>query len=66
LTVIAKFTAKPDHADAVGEGLLSQLDQTRAEGGSIGYALNEHNCWTSPPRSSVRADQLDPQAGNVG
>ena len=40
LTVIAKFTAKPDHADAVGAGLLGQLDQTRDEAGSIDYHLH--------------------------
>ena len=60
LTVIAKFTAKPEHADAVGEGLAGQVAQTRAEAGSIDYHLhrdqNDPNVWIVYENWRSRAD----------
>lgn len=43
LTLIAKLTAKPDQADALGEGLAGLLDHTRAEEGSIDYHFHRDN-----------------------
>ena len=40
LTLIAKLTAKPEHADTIGEGLFGLLAQTRAEEGSIDYHIH--------------------------
>ena len=43
LTLIAKLTAKPEHADAIGEGLFGLLAQTRSEEGSIDYHFHRDN-----------------------
>ncbi|MGE7992966.1 putative quinol monooxygenase [Pseudomonas sp. NPDC089554] len=60
LTVIAKFTAKPEFAQAVGDGLAGQLDQTRAEEGSIDYHLHrdqtDPNVWIVYENWRSRAD----------
>ncbi|MDQ7251694.1 putative quinol monooxygenase [Dongia sedimenti] len=43
LTLIAKLTAKPEHADALGANLRGLVDQTRAEAGSVDYHVHHDN-----------------------
>ena len=43
LTVIARLTAKPDHAEALGESLRQLIAPTLQEPGSIGYTLHRDN-----------------------
>ena len=43
LTLIARLTAKPEHAEALGEGLRGLVAPTTAEAGSIGYVLHRDN-----------------------
>ena len=43
LTLIARLTAKPEHSDALGEGLRRLVASTTAEPGSIGYVLHRDN-----------------------
>jgi quinol monooxygenase YgiN len=43
LTLIARLTAKPDQADALGEGLVGLVDHTRAEEGCIDYRVHRDN-----------------------
>lgn len=43
LTLIAKLTAKPEHADLLGEGLFGLLKQTRKEPGCIDYHFHRDN-----------------------
>ena len=40
LTLIARLTAKPDQAEALGEGLRALIAPTLAEPGSIEYRLH--------------------------
>jgi quinol monooxygenase YgiN len=43
LTLIARLTAKPEHADALGEGLRRLVAPTTTELGSIRYVLHRDN-----------------------
>lgn len=43
LTLIARLTAKPDKAEALGEGLAQLITPTLKEEGSIGYRLHRDN-----------------------
>jgi quinol monooxygenase YgiN len=43
LTLIARLTAKPEHADALGEDLQALVVPTRAEAGSIDYLIHRDN-----------------------
>jgi quinol monooxygenase YgiN len=49
LTLIARLTAKPEHADALGKGLQQLIAPTSLEAGSLGYVLhrdnNDPNVW---------------------
>lgn len=60
ITVIAKFTAKPEYAQTVGDGIAGQVDRTRTEAGSIDYHLhrdqNDPNVWIVYENWRSRAD----------
>lgn len=43
LTLIAKLTAKPEQAEALGERLKSLIAPTRKEAGSIDYLVHRDN-----------------------
>jgi NADP-dependent 3-hydroxy acid dehydrogenase YdfG/quinol monooxygenase YgiN len=43
LTFIAKLTAKPEHAEALGERLKALIAQTLAEEGALAYRLHRDN-----------------------
>lgn len=43
LTLIARLTAKPEHAEALGNGLRKLIFPTLKEEGSIGYVLHRDN-----------------------
>jgi quinol monooxygenase YgiN len=43
LIVIARLTAKPDHAEALGKSLRQLIAPTLQEPGSIGYTLHRDN-----------------------
>jgi len=49
LTVIARLTAKPGQAEALGEGLRQLVAPTRQEAGSLAYTLHrdieDPNVW---------------------
>jgi len=43
LTLIARLTAKSEHADLLGESLRRLIAPTTAEAGSLGYVLHRDN-----------------------
>lgn len=43
LTLIARLTAKPEHAEALGDGLRQLIAPTLAEKGALGYVLHRDN-----------------------
>ncbi|WP_088343270.1 MULTISPECIES: putative quinol monooxygenase [Rhodomicrobium] len=43
LTLIARLTAKPEHADTLGEALQAMVAPTRAEAGSVDYLIHRDN-----------------------
>lgn len=43
LTLIARLTAKPDQAEALGNGLRGLIAPTLQEEGAIGYVLHRDN-----------------------
>jgi NADP-dependent 3-hydroxy acid dehydrogenase YdfG len=43
LTLIARLTARPEHAEALGEGLRALIAPTASEAGSLGYTLHRDN-----------------------
>jgi len=43
LTVIARLTAKPDQAEALGENLRQLIAPTLRESGALGYTLHRDN-----------------------
>lgn len=43
LTLIARLTAKPEQAEALGAGLQAMVAPTRAEEGSIDYVIHRDN-----------------------
>ena len=60
VTLIAKLTAKPEHTDAVRDGLFELLDKTRAEAGSIDYHFHrdatDSTVWVLYENWRSRAD----------
>jgi quinol monooxygenase YgiN len=60
LTLIVRLIAKPEHAEALGEGLRRLITPTTAEEGSIGYALhrdqNDPCAWILYENWRSRAD----------
>lgn len=59
LTVIARLTAKPDQAEALGECLLQIVGPTRQEEGSLAYTLHrdlaDPHVWILYERWASRA-----------
>ena len=60
LTLIARLTAKPEHAEALGEGLRALIEPTLREEGAIGYTLHrddaDPNAWILYETWRSRAD----------
>ena len=60
LTLIAKLTAKPEHADALGDWLQQLVEPTRAEEGCLGYDLHhddaDRRVWVLYETWRSRAD----------
>jgi quinol monooxygenase YgiN len=60
LTLIARLTAKPEQAEALGEGLKALIYPTSKEAGSLGYTLHrdndDPNTWILYETWASRAD----------
>lgn len=67
LTLIARLTARPDTAAALGEGLKALIEPTLREAGALGYVLHRDNddptvwilyeTWRSPADLEAHFEQ---------